>query len=370
MTKSISRSLIDRSLPRFVSGFVLILVLTLAVQGHAPGLSAAEVQIGTDALIVNLTFQLSDIERIQQLDADNNGAISTAEFAAARPELEMLARRGFEVWLDGERAEAFETSVDLDQSQAVHFHFNFPPLQARHLELRAGLLASLPRGHKQYLCLRDAGGKVLAERILEASDDRFEITLEHVAPLMRLATFRHFLALGIEHIVTGYDHLAFLLALLLAGATLREVAKIITSFTVAHSVSLALATFSLVTIPPAIVEPLIAVSVIYVGLENLLRRDFKRRWLLTFGFGLIHGLGFASVLHELGIGGTVRAAITPLLSFNLGVEFGQIAIATLTLPLIRKLRQRPAFLLRYVPACSLGVAAVGCYWLIERTLLK
>jgi hypothetical protein len=118
-----------------------------------------------------------------------------------------------------------------------------------------------------------------------------------------------------------------LLALLLAGAAFREVAKIITAFTAAHSLTLALATFNVVQLSPAMVEPLIAVSIVYVGIENLVRHQLSRRWLLTFAFGLIHGLGFASVLRELGIGAQAGQALMPLLSFNLGVEIGQLIVA-------------------------------------------
>ena len=105
---------------------------------------------------------------------------------------------------------------------------------------------------------------------------------------------------------------------------------------------------------------------VYVGVENLCQRTFNRRWLLTFGFGLIHGLGFASVLQQLGIGTRVREAVTPLLLFNSGVEVGQILIAVLVLPLIWNLKRRPSFLPKYVPACSIVIALIGGYWLIVR----
>jgi len=125
-----------------------------------------------------------------------------------------------------------------------------------------------------------------------------------------------------------------------------------------------------VQISPAMVEPLIAVSIVYVGIENLVRHQLSWRWLLAFSFGLIHGLGFASVLHELGIGAQAGRALVPLLSFNLGVELGQISIAAVVLPLIWRMRRNPAFVLRYTPAFSLVVALLGGYWLIERTILK
>jgi hypothetical protein len=122
-----------------------------------------------------------------------------------------------------------------------------------------------------------------------------------------------------------------------------------------------------VQISSGIVEPLIAASIVYVGLENLFRGgEPKGRWLLTFAFGLIHGFGFASVLRELGVGANGSSIAIPLISFNLGVELGQIAVAALALPLIWKLRTQPVFIRRWVPASSTIVALLGGYWFVQR----
>ena len=154
------------------------------------------------------------------------------------------------------------------------------------------------------------------------------------------------------------------------GGAFWNTAKIITSFTVAHSITLALAALDVVRIPSSVVEPLIAVSIVYVGLENLLQGDLRWRWLLTFAFGLVHGFGFASVLRELGVGAAGVGVAVPLVSFNLGVELGQVSIMLLVLPLIWRLRSQPFFVVRCVPACSLLVTMVGRYWLLQRTLFS
>ncbi len=118
------------------------------------------------------------------------------------------------------------------------------------------------------------------------------------------------------------------------------------------------------------IESLIAVSIIYISVENLLYRDVPRRWLLTFGFGLVHGLGFASVLRELGIGTAAGGGVVvPLLGFNCGVELGQMAIALLVLPGIWKTQQLPRFFPRFTATCSVLVMLAGTYWLYERTVL-
>jgi len=175
------------------------------------------------------------------------------------------------------------------------------------------------------------------------------------------------LPLGIEHILFGFDHLLFLLALLLTVKSFGEITIIVTSFTVAHSITLSLAALGFMQIPPGLVEPLIALSIIFVGLENLLKNRTEKRWILTYFFGLIHGFGFASALQEIGIGTGFGAAL-PLLTFNLGVEIGQIAVVLLILPVLWKLQKNPLYLSRLVPIGSALVAAAGFYWLIERML--
>jgi len=120
-------------------------------------------------------------------------------------------------------------------------------------------------------------------------------------------------------------------------------------------------------IPERIVEPLIAITIVYVGIENMvLKREPKRRWLLTFAFGLIHGFGFASVLRGLGIASASGGIAVPLFSFNLGVEIGQVAVAAVLLPFIWQFSKRPDFALRWIPACSVVVALAGGYWFIAR----
>jgi hydrogenase/urease accessory protein HupE len=265
-----------------------------------------------------------------------------------------------------ERLELRSASRKSSDRNSEHFLLEFSNPNAGELRISAPVLANLPRGHKQFCSVYDQENRILAERMLSAESNDLSIDLR--ATSANNQSFFRFLILGIEHILTGYDHLAFLLALLIAGGSLRHNAKIITSFTLAHSLTLALATFGLVNMSPAIVEPLIAASIVFVGLENLFSRRLAARWLVTFSFGLIHGLGFASTLRELGIGGLGARAAIPLLSFNLGVEVAQIAIATVVLPLVWRLQQHPAFALRHVPALSLLITIAGVYWLLARTL--
>ncbi|MBC8095952.1 MAG: HupE/UreJ family protein [Akkermansiaceae bacterium] len=181
-------------------------------------------------------------------------------------------------------------------------------------------------------------------------------------------SFGEFLKLGVEHILTGFDHLLFLAALLIGVRKLRAMLVIITCFTIAHSLTLALAALGLATISPRVIEPLIAVSIIVVAVENLVRKEaVADRYWMAGGFGLIHGFGFATVLRETGLG-TGAAMAMPLFSFNLGVEIGQVLVAAVALPLLFKLRERPTFSRFALPAVSFAVIAVSGYWFVERAV--
>lgn len=349
-------------------GFLILLAFFGNVNAHDPGLSAGEMRIEDGSAKITLSYSRSDIEGILKIDNDGDGRVSNDEFDLVLPKLQLIASNDAEVMLDGLRAEASKVDAIIDQSDAVHFEIIYDRIAAGQVRFRNGMLNRLARGHKQYFSFVDKNGQRSNEKLLDAKNDSVLIGLGSLHA-ERPQTFAQFILLGIEHILTGFDHLAFLLALLLVGGTFREAAKIITSFTLAHSISLALATFDIVHLSPAIVEPLIAASIIYVGLENIFRRETDRRWMLTFAFGLVHGLGFASVLRDLGIGRNVGQTLVPLLSFNLGVEFGQIAIATLIVPLIWKLRERQEFRPRYVPAFSILLAVLGGFWFIERTFI-
>jgi hydrogenase/urease accessory protein HupE len=357
-------------LSRFGPAICLLLVLmilaTASAFAHDPGLSAAEVRLDGNKAVARLTFARGDIEIVAPMDADRDGRVTQLEFEVVEGRLESLAKESFALSVDGEEASPSAVAVGLDESGAVHFELEFTLPQGAKLSLRSLLIGKLPRGHRQFLALRDVKGDSLGQRTLDASNNSFECDLAALSiSQTRPHAFWGFIPLGVEHILLGFDHLAFLFALLIAGGTLREAVKIITSFTVAHSITLSLATLDAVAIPASVVEPLIAASIIYVGLENVWRREIKRRWILTFAFGLVHGFGFASALRELGVGVGVEA-VAPLLSFNLGVEIGQIAVAALVLPLTWKLRQRPQFVIRYVPACSILIALAGGYWLWDR----
>jgi hydrogenase/urease accessory protein HupE len=173
-----------------------------------------------------------------------------------------------------------------------------------------------------------------------------------------------FFPLGIEHILTGYDHLLFLLALMLRGGGLWSLLKIITAFTIAHSITLALAALDVVMLPSVLVESVIALSIAYVALENLLPRyAVSRRWAVSFLFGLVHGFGFSSVLREIGL--PKENLLLSLLNFNLGVEAGQLTVVLLVVPILMRLKSK-SWEPRMVATVSGVILAVGLVLFVDR----
>ena len=198
---------------------------------------------------------------------------------------------------------------------------------------------------------------------MDARDPRLRLE-----PRSGLGGAAGFVALGVEHILGGWDHLAFVLALLLGAGGLRQIIRLVTAFTVGHGVTLALATLGVASLPAGLVEPVIAASVTVAALGNLLDRRRAgapaRRWPLALLFGLVHGFGFAGALAELEL---PRAGLaTALLAFNLGVELGQAAVIAAALPLLSLLRRRPRLARAGEPAGSAVVGCAGLLWLVGR----
>jgi hydrogenase/urease accessory protein HupE len=345
---------------------VALLASAVGARAHAPGLSNLAIQLRGSSLDADLIVSWQEIENIVPLDGDGNRDLSNDEFAAAKAKLNALCETAIAFEADGQPLKLIKSDVQREDTTGIHFitHWEFPT-NVTVLLVRSEIIADLQRGHRQIVSVRGVTNALLAESSISRDKIIVEVSLGATAE-KRDHTIPQFLWLGIEHIITGWDHLAFLLGLLVVGAKLREAVKIITAFTIAHSLTLALATFDLIRLPSSIVEPAIAASIVYVGVENIMRREYRGRWMLTFAFGLIHGCGFATALRELGIGTHGNSVVKPLVCFNLGVEIGQLAIAAAVLPWVWK--WKPKFERRWILATSIVVALVGAYFLLDRTL--
>lgn len=185
-------------------------------------------------------------------------------------------------------------------------------------------------------------------------------------------TVINFLRIGILHILSGYDHILFLIGLLLITTNFRQLLKIVTSFTIAHSLTLSLAVLNIALLPVNITESLIALSIAYIAFENMYllsssHRKSSKRWIITFLFGLIHGFGFSTLLREIQI--PTNDLFTALISFNLGVEIGQIVLIACFFPVLLYLKKLPQW--RYVLlGISLLLGSVGLIWFIQRAFLS
>jgi hydrogenase/urease accessory protein HupE len=218
------------------------------------------------------------------------------------------------------------------------------------------------------LVLRNEGDETSEWKWLEAGAESAPFSLSKVViPPTRWEVVKLYLKLGFTHIVPeGPDHILFVLGIFLLSRRLKPILQQVTAFTVAHTLTLGLSVYGLVSLPSSIVEPLIALSIVFVAVENILTPELKpTRILLVFAFGLLHGLGFAGVLSQLGI---PRAEFVPaLLSFNLGVEGGQLTVIGLAFLLLGlPFRRQDWYRQRIVVPASCLIAAVGLYWSVQR----
>jgi len=344
---------------RFIAAWLLVLG-AMGAQAHDPGLSSAKLTLGDGTLRATLTFAPGDIEAIANGEKMNDA------------QLDALAKESLEIWFDGKQAQPSKATARTLANKDVEFQLVFAAPDAARARIRSTLLNRLPFGHRQYFSFAGAKGATLAEKLLNGDSSDVEAALaQNVAAAPVAHPFSEFLGMGIKHILTGYDHMLFLFALLIGCRRVSSFVKLITAFTVGHSISLALATLGWVEIPSRVVEPLIAATIIYVAVENMIRRQaVSHRALLTFGFGLVHGFGFAGALREMGVGSNGSAVALPLLGFNSGVEIGQLIVAAVILPVIWSVKDKPQFAVRWAPACSMVVALAGSFWFIQRVWIN
>src|SRR5215831_11482235 len=314
---------------------------------HDVGLSLGNFRVQGGSLFVQFTFARPDLDRLLILKPINTIAGEVAEVRCDDHDLGLA-----------------QAAASFDASDAVTFRVELPIKACSTVHIRSALIKELSLGHRQYVRLDNGQGTSMLKRILDTSNDTVDLDRKQLEGPS--GTHQAFLVLGVQHILTGYDHLFFLLGILLSCRTIAACFRSVSAFTVSHSLTLALSSVGIVHLPPQLVECLIAVSIVYIGLENILRPTIHGRWKLTFAFGLVHGLGFASALTELAAGSGL-GLITPLLLFNCGVEIGQIAVASLAGPLLWNFRNR--FERKVTFSCGIVVTVAGLYWLAQRIFL-
>jgi hypothetical protein len=383
-----------------IAAVALLLWLQLDARAHAPFDCTARVIVHPGSAEVMLTVGTTLGENFLRPAGVAPGQLPNGHPFALVPD---FATNLFTVSSDGKIISAREADVITDGLE-VQFHFEYALDSAKSLGLEAHFLPELKSPRAVPLVLTDENGNILASAVLSPIKTGTEFALvpsataQPVAPQPPVAkttpdqpptnvnvvtaiipapatvpgptpSFAEFLRLGIGHILNfgAFDHLLFLTALLLGCRKLKPMLLVITGFTLAHSVTLALAALNVVTISTRLVEPAIAASIIVVAAENFRRTEKPwHRYALTCGFGLIHGFGFASALRDSGLAGTGMQIAKPLLAFNLGVEIGQLTVAAALLPVLLLLERQPWFARHGVRVISGLVILVAAYWLWQR----
>jgi hypothetical protein len=367
-----------------MKAFLLVLVLLTAgtAQAHKPSDSYLALGVEGAAIRGQWDIALRDLEFALGLDADGNGEITWGELKAKRKDVEAYALSRLRVNSDEKSCVLTPADFLVDQHSdgayaVLRFEADCGGRVPAQVEIAYSLFFDIDPTHRGLL--RFERGGAAQTGVLSPARPALAFRAGETRPL---AQFLDYLREGVWHIWIGFDHILFLLSLLLPSVlvlknkawqaaerfrdTFWDVFKVVTSFTVAHSITLSLAALALISLPSRLVESTIALSVLLAALNNLKPVVAGRRWAVAFAFGLIHGFGFASVLTDLGLPqGTLLLA---LVGFNLGVELGQLAIVTLFLPFAYALRGGWFYARVVFTGGSAAIALVALVWLAERAL--
>jgi hypothetical protein len=351
-------------------GLGLLIVLSLATpsQAHWADLAVADIQIRERDIDLNLTVPTG---LISQFDDDKNQQLSDAEITIHQKDLQEFLNEKIRLIAAGQKSETLIikpttaakkipsnliATPDTHSSLLLQYHWTEPIEQLQmHYEL-------FVPGVNTARCLAQVFRAGQIDNLVFTPDTQNAALID--APILQQIS--SFIRLGIEHIWTGYDHILFLISLLMLGGELGYLLKVVTAFSLSHSVTLFLAALNIISIPSRWVEIAIALSIAYIASENLWRKEPKARWQLAFGFGLIHGLGFSSALQELNLPRT--NLVTSLASFSVGIELGQFAIVLAVYFALSYLRKFP-WDLTIRQLISVGVIVMSGIWFWERAFM-
>ena len=364
-----------------ILALLLLLLASLSAQAHKPSDSYLRLNIDGAQIAGQWDIALRDLEQAIGLDANGDGDITWGELRARHADIAAYALARLKIEADAQSCALRVTGHQVDH------HSDGAYAVLRFAADCAAAPAAIDIGYSLFFDF-DAQHKGLLNLEVQGRTQSLVFTPERAQQhfvLAELSGFTQFLSYareGVWHIWIGYDHILFLISLLLPAVLARErrrwtpvarfadafwdVFKVVTSFTVAHSITLSLAALGVITLPSRLVESAIAASVVLAALNNLVPVVGGRRWVVAFAFGLVHGFGFASVLAELGL--PRDALVLALVGFNLGVEAGQLAIVALFLPLAYYLRAGWFYRRVVLGGGSVAIVAIALIWLLERAL--
>jgi hypothetical protein len=368
-----------------IAALAAALLCPMLAQAHKP--SDAYLQLKIDGTRIEQRFDIAlrDLDRELALDADDDGQLHWGEVRTRWADIDALAQQGLALRADGQACRAGvlgtpQLDTHSDGRYAVLTRTWTCPSDVHRLDVDYSLFARGDPTHRGIVRVQHAAHTEPAVLVPGAVPHAFGIAADGAAS----PGFAGFVREGVHHILIGTDHVLFLLALLLPAVLWRapppvrwqaaprlkpvllDVLRVVTAFTVAHSITLALAAFDIVNPPSRWVESIIAASVVLAALNNLWPVVREDRWKLTFTFGLVHGFGFASALKDLGL--EKGALAVPLFGFNLGVELGQLVIVAAFVALVWKLRSSRFYRRLLLPGGSIAIALLAAAWFVERAL--
>ena len=340
---------------------------------------------GQSAMAVRWDIALRDLDYVLTLDRDGNGELTWGEVRQRDPDITKLATSRLTLTADGSACPLTASGpLMLD----THSDGNYAVLSLTAQCVGGGALKAPLKLNYSMLFDVDPSHRGLVQWVAPGNDTAQALVFGTESAEQTLAlqptdgwqTLKQYIVDGTWHIWIGYDHILFLLSLLLPAVLLRrnqqwepaptlkgsfvEVLKVVTAFTLAHSITLSLAALGVISLPSRLVESVIAASVVLAALNNLRGTIEGKRWVMAFVFGLIHGFGFASVLADLGL--PQDALVLALVGFNVGVELGQLAIVAVFLPIAFTLRRTWFYRVGVLTGGSILVAMLASWWLAQR----
>lgn len=371
---------------------LLFVAFPKATFAHAYSSSFTEIRFTDERTEVTFSIDtLSIIELVEGIDENANGVLEESELEEEASHIDELIHSTIVLDKNNQQQEPEIKSIEIEKKEdkefltfTFHYPAYFPGDTITYMDgfyvndadtNYINLISAENRGETSQAVLQ-GNNREWTILLTEVQQEQGSTVGEEQATQPSQETTPHietthngwlsFFKLGMFHILTGYDHLLFLLALLLRKQTFKQYAAIVTSFTIAHSITLSLAVLGLVDLPSRFVEATIAFSICYVAAENIFRKEIRHRWGLTFVFGLIHGLGFANLLKDMNINKSQLAS--SLVSFNIGIEFVQILIVLLLLPILSYIHKQ-IYANRIYLYGSIFIIILGGFWLVERILL-
>jgi hydrogenase/urease accessory protein HupE len=357
----VSRRASCRWIAAVAAGWALLIAPLAA---HPVPFSYLDIRLAPDAIEATLVIHIFDLGH--DLGVSPPEQLLDPAFVASRAaDIAALAASRLQLAADGRALTGRWSDPEvLADRQSIRIHWRHALDRPAGVVTVEGTLFPYDPQHQTFINVYET--ELRAQAMIDHAHTRFEYFAGSRQGV--LAVVEKFVPSGVHHILIGPDHILFLVGLLLTGGSLRRLALIVTGFTVAHSLTLSLAALNLVTPPARLIEPAIALSIVVVGADNLMAHQGRdlRAW-FAFGFGFIHGFGFANVLLEMSL--PARALGWSLLSFNVGVEIGQLLVVAVVATALAAVRSRSDVAARRVTFVgSIGVVAAGAFWFVQRVM--